>query len=92
MLGFENHLNVFHVKRAGLPKNLATGLAVFLNSAAVDESFRRFNGHTQVNATDLRMMRYPSRQALLRLGKWANQNERNVRDESLKDLFHGVLM
>ncbi|XZE17987.1 Eco57I restriction-modification methylase domain-containing protein [Pirellulaceae bacterium SH449] len=71
MLGFENHLNVFHVGRQGLQKTLAHGLAVFLNTTAVDEAFRRFNGHTQVNATDLRLMRYPDRDVLMRLGEWA---------------------
>lgn len=70
-LGFENHLNVFHENRRGLPEPLAKGLAVFLNSTAVDKAFRRFNGHTQVNATDLKTMRYPSRAALIELGKWA---------------------
>ena len=70
-LGFENHLNVFHQNRQGLPKMLACGLSVFLNTTAVDEHFRRFNGHTQVNATDLRAMKYPSRQALMTLGEWA---------------------
>lgn len=71
MLGFENHLNVFHVGKRGLPEALAHGLAVFLNTTAVDENFRRFNGHTQVNATDLKLMRYPSREALITLGEWA---------------------
>jgi hypothetical protein len=36
-----------------------------------NEQFRRFNGHTQVNATDLRLMKYPSRSVLIALGKWA---------------------
>ena len=46
---------------------------MFLNTSAVDESFRRFNGHTQVNATDLKLMKYPSREALIQLGMWAMQ-------------------
>lgn len=70
-LGFENHLNVFHERRKGLSESLAHGLTVFLNSTAVDDHFRRFNGHTQVNATDLRAMKYPSRETLLALGQWA---------------------
>ena len=70
LLGFENHLNLFHENKQGLPKALAYGLATFLNSSAVDESFRCFNGHTQVNATDLRLMKYPSRATLIRLGEW----------------------
>ncbi len=71
MLGFENHLNVFHAKKAGLSADMAHGLAAFLNTTAVDAHFRRFNGHTQVNATDLRVMKYPSIEALTALGKWA---------------------
>lgn len=75
LLGFENHLNVFHQRRQGLPEELARGLAVFLNSTAIDECFRRFSGHTQVNATDLRLMKYPSREALIALGRWAKEQE-----------------
>ncbi len=75
MLGFENHLNLFHDNKHGLPELLARGLAVFLNTTAVDEQFRRFNGHTQVNATDLKLMKYPSRDALIQLGEWAMQHE-----------------
>jgi adenine-specific DNA-methyltransferase len=75
MLGFENHLNVFHDDKCGLPEPLARGLAVFLNTTAVDEYFRRFNGHTQVNATDLRLMKYPSRDTLIQLGMWAMRQE-----------------
>lgn len=70
-VGFENHLNVFHDNKSGLPIDLAYGLAAFINSTAADDHFRRFNGHTQVNATDLRLMRYPSREALISFGKWA---------------------
>jgi isopenicillin N synthase-like dioxygenase len=69
VLGFENHLNVFHQHKHGLPEALARGLAVYLNTTAVDECFRRFNGHTQVNATDLRLIKYPSREVLVALGK-----------------------
>jgi tRNA1(Val) A37 N6-methylase TrmN6 len=71
VLGFENHMNLFHEDKHGLPEALARGLVMFLNTTAVDEHFRRFNGHTQVNATDLKQMKYPSRSALIQLGEWA---------------------
>lgn len=71
VLGFENHMNLFHENKNGLPEPLAHGLAVFLNSTIVDDNFRRFSGHTQVNATDLKQMKYPSRAALIELGEWA---------------------
>jgi adenine-specific DNA-methyltransferase len=67
-VGFENHLNVYHRGNAGLPMELAKGLALFLNSTLVDSYFRQFNGHTQVNATDLRMLQYPNQEMLRALG------------------------
>ena len=91
-VGFENHLNVFHSRRSGLSERLAHGLAVFLNSSLVDESFRRFNGHTQVNATDLRGLKYPSRRVLARLGHWAmHQQDRSqgAIDSALERVLYG---
>lgn len=67
-VGFENHLNFFHTRGNGLSPNLAKGLALYLNSLLFDRYFRFFSGHTQVNATDLRKMRYPSYEQLLKLG------------------------
>ena len=69
LVGFENHLNVFHARGKGLPLILAGGLAVFLNSTLVDQYFRIFSGHTQVNATDLRKIPYPSVVELEALGR-----------------------
>lgn len=68
-IGFENHLNYFHTNGAGLTMDFAKGLAAFLNSTLVDSYFRQFNGHTQVNATDLRSLRYPTRRQLESLGR-----------------------
>ena len=72
LVGFENHLNYFHAMGKGLPPNLAKGLAIYLNSTLFDRYFRLFSGHTQVNATDLRKMRYPTRKQLIRLGAYVN--------------------
>ena len=68
-VGFENHVNYFHSRGRGLSPDLARGLALFLNSSLLDRYFRLFSGHTQVNAADLRKVRYPSREQLLRLGR-----------------------
>ena len=91
-LGFENHLNVFHVDKKGISEALAKGLTVFLNSTAVDDNFRRFSGHTQVNATDLRMMKYPNQKILIRLGEWAKQQDyitTDMIDEQLEIIENG---
>ncbi len=89
VLGFENHLNVFHQGKQGLPEALSHGLATFLNTTAVDENFRRFNGHTQVNATDLRFIKYPSKENLIALGEWAMRCHEPIQamiDEQLESL------
>lgn len=67
-VAFENHVNVFHARGAGLDREMAYGLSMWLNSSLVDRYFRTFSGHTQVNATDLRTMRYPDAATLRRLG------------------------
>ena len=68
VVGFENHLNYFHERGAPLDRTLAWGLSAFLNCSPLDTYFRQFNGHTQVNATDLRSLRYPTRAVLTALG------------------------
>ena len=67
-VAFDNKLNVIHRGNEGLPEPLAKGLAVFLNSSVVDAFFRQFSGHTQVNAGDLRSLKFPDADTLARLG------------------------
>ena len=92
LVGFENHLNVYHANRKGVPETLAAGLAAFLNSSLVDRYFRQFSGHTQVNAADLRSLRYPDRDALERIGTKARGIELTQRqidalvEEELTDM------
>lgn len=68
-IGFENHLNYFHEGGRGIQSDVARGLVVFLNSTILDKYFRQFSGHTQVNAADLRTLRYPARDRLAALGR-----------------------
>lgn len=68
LLGLDNKLNVFHFNKSGLSSDFVYGLCAYLNTDIVDEEFRLFSGHTQVNATDLRRMKYPKRERLERLG------------------------
>jgi len=67
-VGFENHTNFYHCHGEGLPHAFAKGLTAFLNSTVVDMYFRQFNGHTQVNAADLRSLKYPRAEQLEALG------------------------
>lgn len=70
----ENHINIFHFKKSSLDKNTAIGLFVFLNTQYVDIQFRRFSGHTQVNATDLKQLKYPTNIQFIQMAQLFDQN------------------
>jgi adenine-specific DNA-methyltransferase len=89
-IAFENHLNVFHQDNRGLPVDFAYGLAAYLNTSFVDRYVRQFNGHTQVNATDLRHLRYPSRRSLAELGAIVLR-DKPVAQEDLDDAVDLIL-
>ncbi len=74
LVGFENRVNYFHVGGGPLKPLTALGLAAFLNSTLVDAYFRQFNGNTQVNATDLRYLRYPKRAQIVEIGRHCRRN------------------
>lgn len=52
--GFENGINVIHFSKNGLDEILALGINRYISSTIFDTYFRTFNGHTQVNVTNLR--------------------------------------
>lgn len=92
LVGFENHLNYFHSKGCGLDPQLARGLVAFLNSTLADAYFRVFNGHTQVNAQDLRRLRYPSREGLLLIAERVGDDlaDQQVVDQAVQEVLELV--
>ncbi|MBB4954595.1 tRNA1(Val) A37 N6-methylase TrmN6 [Agrobacterium vitis] len=90
-IGLENHVNYIHEKKQPLSEALAKGLAVFLNTTAADASFRRFNGHTQVNASDLKSMKYPSREVLCALGQWVMRLNETPDQDMIDRAFEEVI-
>ncbi|MCK6621368.1 MAG: Eco57I restriction-modification methylase domain-containing protein [Calditrichaceae bacterium] len=88
-VAFENHLNFYHIQGSGLPASVARGLAAFLNSTLVDSYFRQFSGHTQVNAADLRALRYPAWERLVMLGERIGETFPD--QEELDRLVEGVI-
>lgn len=68
-VGFDNKTNYFHANGLPLDDNMAKGLWAYLNSTIVDKYFRQFNGHTQVNVSDLRNLRYPNKETLMSMGR-----------------------
>jgi adenine-specific DNA-methyltransferase len=88
-LGIENHINYYHAKGEVINPDLARGLTAFLNSTLFDLYFRQFSGHTQINATDLRRVKYPCRDDLIYLGSQIDDSISN--QEQLDNLVHKTL-
>lgn len=91
VLGFENGLNVLHKEKNSLQKELAFGLNIYLSSTLVDKYFRLFNGHTQVNATDLRAMFFPSNEVLLLLGSWYLSSKDAISQKDIDKKLEAIL-
>jgi len=87
LLAFENGWNVLHFEKHGLQKSIATGLTCFLNSMEVDNYFRVFSGHTQVNATDLRNMLFPSKDLLEAIGEKYSPEMNQQQIDSIVESF-----
>jgi len=68
-IGIENHLNYIHKPGRHLSVNEAYGISAILNTAIVDNYFRTLNGNTQVNATDIRSLPFPSIKDVKRIGQ-----------------------
>ena len=89
LIGFENRINYFHNNGKSLELAIAKGLSIFLNSTIVDLYFRQFNGHTQVNATDLRYLLYPTSKQLKTLG--SKITKKYPEQKEIDDLIEKVL-
>ncbi|MNN54630.1 hypothetical protein D3C81_1694530 [compost metagenome] len=89
-IGFENHVNYFHINGQGLSLVFAKGLAVYLSSTVVDGFFRQFNGHTQVNVGDLKNIPYPSYDQVIQLGSMIGENfpSQVEVDQLIEDILH----
>jgi adenine-specific DNA-methyltransferase len=89
LVAFDNKWNVFHIKKQGLNLDIAYGLTCFLNSTKLDNYFRVFSGHTQVNATDLRNIKYPKIEKIRALGKFYRINmSQNEIDNLIDEIDH----
>ena len=68
-LALENHLNyAYHAERE-LTADEVHGLTALFNSALLDRYFRIISGNTQVNATEIRTMRFPTLDRVAAIGR-----------------------
>ncbi|MCC3427364.1 MAG: Eco57I restriction-modification methylase domain-containing protein [Microcoleus sp. PH2017_01_SCD_O_A] len=69
LIGFGNKTNYIGVLGGELSNIEAYGLATIFNSSFMDNYFRCISGNTQVNATEIRVMKFPSRDQVKKIGE-----------------------
>lgn len=91
LVALENHLN--YIGRVDSPIDIIEcyGLAVLFNSTLMDKYFRCISGNTQVNATEIRLLKLPARKVICAMGKavmdCSDTNQANI-DQIVNDCLN----
>ncbi len=80
-IAIENHLNYVYLARREMTEAETIGLTAIFNSALLDRYFRTLSGNTQVNATDIRAMPFPSLEKIAQLGLAVQELDLSTRVE-----------
>ncbi len=89
-IALENHLNyVWHVNK-DLSEGEVLGITALFNSALFDRYYRAISGSTQVNANEIRTLRFPDWNAIMAIGK-ALQDRANISHADTEELVLGHL-
>ncbi len=69
LICFGNKINYIGVRSGDFTKKEAYGLCAVFNASIFDRYFRCISGNTQVNATEIRVMRFPTREQVKSIGE-----------------------
>lgn len=89
-LGFENHLNYIYKEEGEMSILEVCGISAYLNSIIINRYYQTLSGTTQVNATDLNNMQFPSREKILKIGKFIQTGDfqRNDRERKIAKILN----
>ena len=82
LIGITNKLNFIGLKDEIIGDNELIGLSAYFNSTFMDNYYRCISGNTQVNATDVRILKFPNRNMIIKIGELVSKleeiNYRNI--------------
>ena len=90
-IGITNKLNYIGRKDDVLSSQEVLGLSILFNSEFMDKYYRCISGNTQVNATDIRIMRIPTRKQIIKLGKLMGEHvslNHKIIEQTLKHILN----
>ncbi|MCY4357392.1 MAG: Eco57I restriction-modification methylase domain-containing protein [Gammaproteobacteria bacterium] len=89
-IGLGNKINYIGLSNSNLTEVEAYGIAAIFNSSYMDSYFRCISGNTQVNATEIRVMHFPSRKQVQEIGLIVKKH--NITDTtSIEDLVNSTI-
>ena len=90
LIGFDNKINYLGLKDGTLSLTEAYGMSAVFNSTYFDDYFRCLSGNTQVNATEIRVLRFPSRSSVKEIGRKI-KNRKHITQEVIDDVVSEVI-
>ena len=90
-VGIENHVNYIYRPDGNLSVYEAFGIAAILNTTMIDNYFRSLNGNTQVNATDIRSLPFPSIEDIRKIGETVCQSQSRGEVLNLESIVTNIL-
>lgn len=89
-IGIENHLNYIWKPKDELSTMESLGIMAILNSTLIDKYFRVVNGNTQVNASEINNLPFPSYVKINEIGKTI-MSIKNIDDNVINSLVMETL-
>ena len=90
-VGIENHVNYIYRPDGNLSVYETFGIAALLNTTMIDNYFRSLNGNTQVNATDIRSLPFPSIEDVRKIGETVCQSQSRGKVPDLESIVTNIL-
>jgi adenine-specific DNA-methyltransferase len=91
VIGFGNKINYIGLSEENLTSLEAYGLAAVFNSSFMDKYFRCISGNTQVNATEIRVMKFPTRKQVKEIGKQVQEIKTSINPCEIDAIVDAVL-